>query len=168
MKVKIYGLLIAALFSSSTYAAVVMRPVGPIAPWVDVPITVLSESEKLKSECKKLEFTPKSIKKYIPEFPFNGAKNKSQGWAVLDFKINTDGKTTIVKTVDQSHSIFQKQAIKALKKLSFIVPDNWNATCVEQVYRIGYAFRLMSECSGNEFPKPIIGVCTVGLMVEIR
>jgi hypothetical protein len=162
MKFEIFILLVLILFSNSSYSAI------RIKPWVAVPSTVLSESSKIIPECKKLEFTPKSIEEYVPEFPANAFPKQIQGWAVFDFKIDTAGHTVIEKVVGKSNSIFEKQALKALKKLDFVVPNNWGATCENQVYRIGYAFRLMSECTGNEFPKPIIGVCTVGTMIEIR
>lgn len=156
---------ICCFLSCAAYAA---SSKSTFPSWENVPDTIKSEMPTIESECKKLEFTPISVKTYVPDFPAAAFPKKLQGWAVFDFKINASGNTIIVGAVDQSDLIFKKQAAKALKKLSFTVSANWESTCASQVYRIGYAFRLMSECVGNEFPKPIIGVCTVGVMVEYR
>jgi len=136
--------------------------------WKDVTTEMVSESPKIKSVCGKIEFSDKSKKTYKPEFPEKGFRKNIQGYSVFEFTISSEGKTQIIGNILKSDDIFEKQGLNYLKKLEFIVPNDWSSTCGDQIYRVGYAFRILTECTGTEFPKPVIGICSVGMMADLR
>jgi|GEM_PF-683909 len=135
-----------------------------INKWVDVSSEILPESKPIKSECSKIEFTEESKNSYKPEFPSKALQKKIQGYSILEFTIDASGKTLLTETILSNDKTFENQAIRYLKKLKFVTPSNWSSTCEGQVYRIGYAFRILSDCNGKEFQKPIINICTVGMI----
>ncbi len=139
-----------------------------INSWVDVTNEMIPETKPVKSECRKLEFTEKSKNSYKPEFPSKAMKKKIQGYSILEFKIDLSGRTLLTKSIVSTDKIFEKQAINSLNNLKFVVPNDWGVTCADQIYRIGYAFRILKGCTGNEFQKPIINICTVGMIGYIK
>lgn len=112
-----------------------------------------------------------SAKKYKPDFPLDGFKAKTSGFAVFDFQINPNGipqNVTLAAVSDKMGRAFERESKKALRRLKFTLTEEWRLSCSQQKYRIGYAYRLMSACTYQEFPKPIINVCATGMIEKIH
>lgn len=162
MRIQSWVVAVGIAFSHHAIA----KPFVPtLDPWVDVPLEVAQGvEENVEPACKKLELSPESIKNHVPDYPGMAIRRQYQGWAVFDFKIDNNGNTKFIEPINQSHAVFKKQSLKYLEKLTFTVPENWESTCAHHVYRIGYAFRINSQCTYHEFPIPIINICATGTL----
>lgn len=159
-----YILIFVFLSSVFTASANAGNKTITVNKWIDVANEKLPESIPVKSECRKIEFTEETKKSYTPEFPSKALRKKIQGYSILEFTIDPSGKALLEKRIISTDSIFEKQALSSLNNLKFITPSNWTSTCIDQVYRIGYAFKISSECTGKEFQKPTINICTMGMI----
>jgi hypothetical protein len=139
--------------------------------WTEYDESRVALPEPLKSGCGALSLDPNSAKTYKPNFPVDGFKAKTSGFAVFDFLIDENGKPKDIINVavsDKASNAFRNESQKALRRLKFTLTDEWASSCANQRYRIGYAFRLMTDCSYKEFPKPTINVCVTGVMEKIH
>jgi hypothetical protein len=152
------------IFLTSVFSSSANSKTITINKWTDVTNEMLPEAKPVKSECKKLEFAEESASSYKPEFPGKALKRTIQGYSILEFTIDSSGKTLLTQSILSTDKIFEKQAISSLENLKFVSPINWESTCADQVYRIGYAFKLLSSCTGKEFQKPTISICTMGMI----
>jgi len=112
-----------------------------------------------------------SAKNYKLEFPLEGSKASTSGYTVFDFQIDENGAPKNIEAVaftSKAKSAFKRQSLKKLTSLKFNLSDEWLKSCSNQKYRIGYAYRLMSDCPHTEFPKPIVNICVTGMMEVIK
>ena len=140
-------------------------------PWVEYDAASVSPTPKIQAGCNTLSMNENSFKTYKPFFPTDGFIAKTSGYAVFDFQLDENGSPKnieIVAVSKKAKTSFKKASLKKLKDIKFDLSEDWLKSCKEQTYRIGYAYRLMSPCTNKEFPKPIINVCVVGEMQEIR
>ncbi|MFO1389121.1 hypothetical protein [Cellvibrio sp.] len=140
-------------------------------PWIEYDASKVAPQEKISTNCATLSVTDKTLKFYRPEFPLEGFRAETSGYAVFDFQIDETGSTKNIEFITGSEKVqygFKRNSLISLKRIKFDVTDEWLQSCKEQRYRIGYAYHLMSNCTYKEFPKPIINVCVTGEIAHLR
>lgn len=129
----------------------------------------LAQAQPIKPECRHLSIDQTSNKETKFDIPTEAFRERKVVYAVYDFQIDKEGNVIDVELASpQAKKYFVRNSKKALNNLKFTVDTEWLNNCLEQKYRIGYAFRIMSSCTYKEFPAPIINMCANGVAVKIN
>lgn len=59
------------------------------------------------------------IKRLSPKYPKSAASKGQEGWVTLSFVVNEDGSTSDILVEDSSNKVFEKSAIRAVKKWDY-------------------------------------------------
>jgi len=126
-------------------------------------------AELIKSECRNLALDPNVKQEVRPAVPTKDIISGNIGYVVYDFRLDNSGHVKNIELVTPtSKKSFIINSQKTLENLKFSLPAEWESNCALQKYRIGYAFRIMTECTYHEFPAPIINVCSEGIIQKLN
>lgn len=84
-----------------------------------------------KNEQAALEIGPIPLVKYNPRYPA-GAKTKGiEGWTIVEYTVNTEGRTENIRVVESNpQSIFDTVSVKATKRFKYR-PQNKNGVPIK-------------------------------------
>ncbi len=77
---------------------------------------------KLNPSVYKTSFSPVPIKRVPPRYPARAAESGLDGYVVVNFTVDKEGRTKNIKEVDFSDRMFVKPAISAVKKYEYEPP----------------------------------------------
>tara|TARA_B100000287_G_C20515452_1_gene734794 strand:- start:48 stop:908 length:861 start_codon:yes stop_codon:yes gene_type:complete len=86
--------------------------------------------------------------KYAAEYPSSARASEIEGWVLLEFDINKEGKATNIKMIDYEPSkakIFRNNSIKALKKWKFKPPIKNGEIVIKKSIKTKFSFSLEDE-----------------------
>lgn len=120
----------------------------------------ISPTPKITTGCELPQLDPSLKQEPRPEFPEASIRGGITGYVIYDFRINSSGHPEDIEFVTaKPRTIFEGNSRAALMKLVFSV-DTRNSACLNQKYRVSYAYHLMSPCASNEFPSDMTAICT--------
>ena len=80
------------------------------------------------------------INQSAPEFPSAALRSGIDGWVVLEFTVDTNGRVEDVDVADSSSRVFHRNAIRALEQWRFSpVQENGQAVPVRAMVRFTFA-----------------------------
>lgn len=74
---------------------------------------------KLNPKIFDINHSPIPIKRAVPKYPLRAAKNGMEGFVLVNFTVDKEGKTKNVKAVEYSHQMFVNSAVRAAQKYKY-------------------------------------------------